>query len=75
MEILHRFYDLNYHPYLTFLDSLVGVPEVEQLNVIPKLGYLENVAYIPRDRLRAVLFSKNKFTKKHFLGLGNEWSA
>jgi len=75
VEIFHRYYDLNYHPYLTYLDSLVGVPEVEQLNVIPKLGYLENVAYIPRDRLRAVLFSKNKFTKNIFLGLGNEWSA
>jgi FkbM family methyltransferase len=74
VEIFHRFYDLNYHPYLTFLHSLTYVPEVEQLNVIPRLGYLENVAYIPRDSFRAVLFSKDKFTKNIFMGLGNEWS-
>ena len=74
ISIFHSFYNLNYHPYLTFLDSLKDVEEVERLHVIPKLRHFENVAYIPRENMRATLFSEDKFTKNIFMDLGDEWS-
>lgn len=74
VAILDQYYDLGYYLYLTHLSSLNDSEEAKNLVVIPQRRLMSNITFIPRQKLKEILFMKRKFTKNIFFGLGKAWS-